>query len=277
MGATAWGLVLLLFLLVQAPCPAPAAAEDETEAPVEEEEPELEGEAKKAHERRVKGLLKQLKNEKNRELVSGQISALGADGSRVARDTLIRFATRNKNQEYVHYSFQALAKIGGKKAIEFLCGKEALRSRDFLVQHSAAEALAEAKDARATGPLIDVLTAKRTKSKVVGACAIALGKSAGEDERAVEVLFKYSAHRKDTIRSYAVEALGYVASDEAVARLTEVLETDKNTRAREYAAKGLGHTERSDVIPLLRRVASEENAFTVRTACVSAIKEIQGG
>lgn len=274
-----WGLVLLLLLLAFDAGTSPARAEDEgeTTAPVEEEEPELEGDAKKAHEAEVKRLVKELKEEKNREFVSRRIETLGAEGSRASRDALMVFATKNKNQEYVDHAFRALAKIGGKKAIEFLCGKNALRARDFLVQHSAAEALATAKDERAAGALLDVMTSKRTKIKVVGACAVALAQSAGKDERAVEVLFKYSEHRKDTIRAYCVEALGYLATDEAVARLKEVLQSDKNTRVREYAAMGLGHTKRTDVLSLLKETAAEETAHTVRDACMTAIEEIQRG
>jgi len=281
------GLVsmLALFLVLLAPCVhvPPAWAEETSDAPAaeekeeEEEEPELRGEAKKAHDREVKRFLRILENEKNRALVSERIQALGADGSRAARDALMKFAERNKNQEFVHYSFMALADIGGKTAIEFLCGKAALRKRDFLVQHSAAEALSQAEDVRAIEPLLDVMTSKRTKIKVVGACAIALGKIAGGHEKAVKALFEYSAHRKDTIRSYAVEALGYLATDEAVTRLKSVLEEDKNTRVREYAAKGLGHTKRDDLVPYLQKVAGQETAHTVRDACVWAIKELQRG
>lgn len=274
-GAIRWGLVLLLFLLAPYLGVPFVRAEEETPTPVEEEEPVLEGEAKKAHLKEVKRLVKQLKDGKNREFVARRIELMGTEGTRASRDALMQFATRNKNQQYVDHSLRALAGIGGKKSIEFLCGKNALRSKHFLVQHSAAEALASARDERAVGPLLDVMTSKRTKIKVVGACALALGQSAGTDERVVDVLFKYSRHRKDTIRSYAVEALGYLATDEAVARLTEVLEGDKNTRVREYAAMGFGHTRRSDVIPLLKKALSEETAFTVRDACMRAIRMLQ--
>lgn len=274
--AIRWGLVLLLFLLAPYLGVPSVRGEEETQAPVEEEEPELEGEEKKAHKKKVKRLVKRLKDEKNREFVVLQIDVMGTEGTRASRDALMQFATRNKNQEFVHHTLLALAQIGGKKAIEFLCGKNALRSRHFLVQHSAAEALALAKDERAAGPLLDVMTSKQTKIKVVGACAIALGQSAGGDERVVDVLFEYSRHRKDTIRAYVVKALGYLATDEAVARLTEVLENDKNTRVREYAAAGLGHTKRSDVIPLLKKALSEETAFTVRDACMRSIRMLQG-
>lgn len=276
-AATVGWAFLLLFLFAARPVHLRAEDEDETTAPVEEEEPELEGEAKKAHDEAVKKLVKELKGEKNREFVSQRISALGTEGSRVSRDALMIFATGNKNQEYVDHAFRALATIGGKKAIEFLCGKEALRSKDFLVQHSAAEALASAKDQRAVGPLLDVMTSKRTKIKVVGACALALGQVAGKDERAVEVLLKYSHDKKDTIRAYVIEAIGYLGTDEAVQRITDAIENDKNTRVREYAARGLGHTKRDDVLPLLKKVAGETDAHTVRDACMWAIQEIQGG
>ena len=267
------GLVFLLALAVPL---APTFAEGEGETKVEEEEPELEGEEKKRHEREVKALVKYLKKEKNQQIVIGKIEELGAQKTRVARDALMLYASSNKNHEFVSYAFRALAKIGGKKVIEFLCGKKALQARDFLIQHAAAESLGQAGDDRATGPLLDAFTSQRTKIKVVSACAIALAKCSADDERALEVLFEYSRHRKDTIRAYTVEALGYLATDEAVDRLQEALFKDKNTRVREYAALGFGHTKRADTIPLLREALEKETAFTVRQACMNSIRRLQG-
>jgi HEAT repeat protein len=257
-----------------------AGADEPAEAPVAtplEDEPELEGEEKRRHEREVKALVKELQDEPNGSLVLSRIERLAAEPTRVVRDALIAFARGNKNQEQISKSFLSLAKVGGKVAIEFLCGNDALRARDFLVAQSAANALAEAKDDRATGPLLDVMTDRRTKIEVVGACAIALGKSAPADERVVEALFEYASHRKDTIRSYALEALGFLATDEALARLVEALATDANTRARASAATGMKNSGRAECIPHLERALAEDKALTVKDACSEALRVLRGG
>ena len=90
-------------------------------------------------------------------------------------------------------------------------------------------------------------------------------------------MFKQSHHRKDTIRSYTLEALGYLRSDEAIARLEDALFNDKNTRARGAAATGMGNSNRSDTIPILRRALAADNAMTVKDACMTSITRLQGG
>lgn len=270
--------VLILLCLGTGLAATPAATAGEADTAAEEpEEPELEGEAKKEHERQVKALVKYLKKEKNQELVRAKLDELGITATRVGRDALMEYAKRNKNHEFTQHAFRSLSKIGGKKAIEFLCSKDALQSRDFLVQHAAAEALGQAKDPRARGPLLDVLGNRRTKSKVISACAIALAQCASDDELTIEALLVYSHHKKDTIRAYTIEALGYLESDQALARLKEALFEDKNTRVREYAARGLGHTKQEIALPYLQEAMEKEKAFTVRQACMNAIRSIRGG
>lgn len=246
------------------------------DAPVEEE-PRLEGEALKRHEQEKRSFLETLEREKNREVVAARIKEYGTRGSRAARDALIEFCTGNKNQEFVKHGFDALAKIGGKVAIEFLCGPHALRSKDFLVQHSACEALGSAKDPRAAGPLLDVMTHKSTKMEVMGAAACAVAQAAPQDARVVETLFALSRDRRDTIRANAVEALGYLATDEAMARLVEILTTEKNGRVRQSAARAMGHSKRPDAIPHLEKAIAEDKAFQVRDAALTALNDIRGG
>ncbi len=276
MRVVGWiGIGILAGTLFGALAPPRARADDQAAA--SDEEPELKGEEKKAHDKRVKEILARLEAEKNQEVVTGMLEDLGAEASRASRDALMEFATGNKNQEYVSKAFQALSKIGGKKSIEFLCGKDALRSKNFLVAQSAAQALAKTKDDRATAPLLDVMTNARTKIEVVGACALALAQSAPTDPRVVDVLFQYADHRKDTIRSYTLEALGYLATDEAIARLDDALRNDKNGRARAAAATGMKHSKRADTIPLLEKAIEDETALQVKTACQDAITSLRGG
>ncbi len=258
--------------------PLPTGDEsDETPPGVEEEEPELEGDALKAHKKKVKQLFKMLKGEKNKVLVKGHIEGLGAQGDRASRDALMKFVIGNKNQAWVSYAYLALAKIGDKKSVEFLCGKHGLRTKGFLFQQQAAAALAEAKSKHATAPLLEVMTDRRTKTEVVGACAKAVAQSAPNDERVISVLFEQSRHRKDTIRSYTLEAIGDLASDEAIDRLREALFEDKNGRARSAAATGMGWTQRPECIELLRRAIKEDKALQVKDAAQRAILELIGG
>jgi HEAT repeat protein len=259
-----WIVVLSLGLAT------PAAAEEPAD-----EEPVLEGEAKEKHEKQVKAIVARLRGSKNREAVQGEIAILGAQKARAGRDALILFATNNNNQEYVKHAFDALAKTGTKRAAAFLCGTDGLRSGDFLVQHSALAALGEMKHPSAVGPLLDVLTDKATKIEVMGAAAKAVAKTAPADERVAETLLQLCDHKKDTIRSYSLEALGYVATDRAVDRLVDAMKNDKNTRARASAATGIENSKRKDQIPRLREAVEAEKALTVKAAIFQAIKTLE--
>ena len=260
---------------------APAAGADEkgatpTPPPTE---PELTGDALKEHKKAVKALVTQLHKTKNRASVAGKIERMGASGTRVERDALMKFATKNKNHEFVKHSFDALSDIGDKPSIDFLCGKEAVRHKSFLIAHSAAVALGGAKDPRAAPHLLDVMLHKRTKIEVVSECAIAAAKCAPKDERVIETLFKQSRHKKDTIRSNTLEALGHLGSDDALTRLAEALEKDKLARARQQAATGLGWTYRQDAIPILEAciASKKERSQQVKMAASDAIKVIRKG
>jgi HEAT repeat protein len=254
---------------------APPAAPPAAPAPVPAEEPELVGEAKERHEAEVKDILKELTKEKNREAVRMRIETLGAGKSRAARDALILFAEKSGNQEFTKHAFTALGKIGGKKVVEFLCGKDALRSGDFLVQQAAADALGEVRNPLAAGPLLEVLTAKGTKIEVMGSVARAAARSAPKDDRVVETLFRLVEHKKDTIRANAMEALGYLASDAAMNRLAEALQKDDNSRVRGAAAAGIGHSARKDMIPVLSGAMAAENALNVKSEIQKAITALE--
>ncbi len=235
---------------------------------------EMTPEEKKEHQKAVKLVLHKLKTERNKVVVLAHIERLGSEGEKVGRDALIAFVKGNKNQQQLDGAFRALAKIGGKVSVEFLCGKLALNSRNFLVQHSAAVALGSAGDPRAVGPLLAVMTKKTTKIFVIGACAGALAQSYPDDEGAVKALFKLTHHRKDMIRSYALSAIGHLGTDEAVERLKEALFKDSNSGAKTYAATGLGNTGRRDVIPILKEAMAKSNSLQVKTACSAAINII---
>lgn len=238
-------------------------------------EPPLDGKEKQEHEKAVKELLAALHGEKNREMVRGRIVNLGVVGTRVGRDALMQFATNNKNQDFVNESFQALSKIGDNVALHFLCSKAALRSSNFLVQMSAAEAVAKTKNPRATTALHEILTHRAAKIEVIGAAAKALAQCAPPGHASLQAIFVFANHKKDTIRANALEALGYLATDEALARLTDALQNDKNGRIRGAAATGMAHSKHKAMIPVLRAALEAESAFQVKNAIMEALDKLE--
>lgn len=271
-----FGVLLIALPTLAVLASVPSWAEEEAPAEAEEEEPVLKGEAKRKHQAEVKRHLAYILERKTQDLLERKIEEVGAEGTRAARDALIKFSIGRKSKRYVKAAFLALGGIGGKTTRDFLCGKHALLSKDVLVAQFAADALGTMGDPRATGPLLDVLTNRRTKTLVIGACAQALAKCAARDEKATEVVFEFSRHKKSSIRGPVVEGLGYFGTDEATARLEEVLTGDANAEVRAAAARGFGHANRSEAVPLLRKAAGEDRSASVRKACLAAIVTIQG-
>jgi HEAT repeat protein len=253
-----------------APPPAPAVKAP----PLSDDEPDLEGEEKAKHEKAVKAILDSLTKEKNQQVVRETMKRLGAAPTRPGRDALMLYATGNKNQEWVSAAFTELGNIGGKKSIEFLCGKSALRSSDFLVQQSAAEVLAKGKHPLSVAPMLDVLTAPGTKIELVSSLCRAVAQTAPKDDRVIETIFKLADAVKDTIRANALEALGYLKSDRAVEKLKDALAKEKNGRCRGAVARGMKNTGRKELIPVLEAAIARENALQVIEELNAAVREL---
>ena len=244
--------------------------------PPKERDPDeipLEGEAKVAHEKEVKEILKRLRGERNREEIRQQIERMGVTRERAERDALIEFSRGNSNHQYLSHAFTALAKFGGTTVVGYLAGKDALLADEFMVQVYAAKALEEMKDVRAVPALLTVLEGKMTKIEVQGACLQALG-TCGSDSRASEALFRWVEHKHDTVRANALEALGRLRTDAAYALLADRLVSEKNTRCRGAAATGLGRCGRREAIPLLQKAAASDDSMTVKACASEALKDL---
>ncbi len=238
------------------------------------EDPVLEGEAKKAYDEERRRYDKRFKAVKNRDELLQLLNELDAAGTRAARDWLITYAKTVKSAEYRAKAFESLAKIGGTKAVGFLCGKSGVRSPDFLVQKQAVEAVAKAADKRSIGPLLDVLDDPALKMETVAAVCETLAKIDPSDLKVQESLRRVAGDRRDTVRAAALEALGHGADDATFALLMDTLQHDKNAAARAGAAKGLGHAGRGDAIPALRAAVSGEKSQPVREAALQALKTL---
>ena len=88
-------------------------------------------------------------------------------------------------------------------------------------------------------------------------------------------MFEFSRHKKASIRGPVVEGLGYFGTDEAMARLEEVLTGDGNAEVRAAAARGFGIAKRPESAALLPKTVEEDRSTTVRTACLAALKAIE--
>ena len=251
---------------------APIAVADDEPDP--RADPVLTPEQQEEHDAEVAKHLDVLLNEKNKEMVERQISALGTNGSRAARDALIEYSKAQKNHEYVSHAYAALARIGGTTVIEHLLSEHGLGANDFMKQRYAAEALGNTKDARGIEPVLELLNDKKTKIEVEGACCIALAKMGAEDERCIDAVMRNSAHKHDTVRANAAEALGYLGSTDALQRLVYLMEKDKNTRVRGAAATGLGILKNPEAIPALQKAAEGDKSLTVKDRAIWALEQM---
>ena len=112
------------------------------------------------------------------------------------------------------------------------------------------------------------------KIEVQGAICITLAKSAPGDPRVEDQVFACADDKRDTIRANAVEALGYIGSKRAMARLYDSLKNEKNTRVRGAAATGLGWAHQKDAVPALQDAAANDKSMTVKEAAMKALKEL---
>jgi hypothetical protein len=252
---------------------SPGALGAEEPASVEEEAP-LEGEAKKQHAQDVSKFDKRYKAIKNRDELLQMLNELESTGSRAARDWLMDYAKVVKSAEYRLRAFEALTRIGTAKGISFLCGKYGVRAADSIVQNQAVEALGKAPDRRAVAALLDALGDGAVKMETRGAICLTLGKTAPDDAKVQETLYRQLEDRRDTIRAKAIEALGYVKDDRSFTLLLDTLTKDKNPLLREGAAKGLKHAGRQEAVAALKAAVANESAQPVRGAAIDTLKAL---
>lgn len=249
----------------------PPAGAEKTGPAAPPADPVLDDAGRKALAERTKAALAFLKKEKNRETVRKQIQAMAKSGDIADRDALIEFSRGNSNQEFIGEAFAGLVRYVSRPTFDYLMGKDALTGSDYLVQIAAATALGDMKHPFAVPTLVQVLSAAGTKIEVQGACLMALGKCGAVDETARDAVMRWSAHKHDTIRANAIEALGHLKTNDAYERLLDRIANEKNTRCRGAAAKGLGILGKKEAADILRQTAKTDSAQTVREEAVAAL------
>ncbi len=274
----AWGVALATAWSVAGTGAARGAAADDepaagagTEAV---EDPPLTGEEKSKYDAEIRRFDKRYGTVKNRDELLQFLNELDADGSRPARDWLMKYAHVVKSAEYRAKAFESLVKIGGSTAMGFLCGKDGVRSPESFVQKQAVDALAKAGDKRCVGPLLDVLDDPALKMETVAAACITIAKIDPADAKVKEKLAKVAKDRRDTVRAAAAEARGYGADDATFAALLDTLQHDKNASVRAGAAAGLSHAGRPEAIPALEAAVKNEKSQPVREAALKSLKDL---
>ncbi|MEN8149552.1 MAG: HEAT repeat domain-containing protein [Planctomycetota bacterium] len=276
------GKIGLTFTLVAAVIlvvgPSTSSAKEKKGHPIELPKDERTAEEKKEHDKAVKKLVVSLKREKNKVMLLSRIEQWGENGSDLKRDALILFCRSSSNQEQLSGCFMALAKMGGAKSLNFLCGKTALKSRsDWAVQRAAAAALEKLGDTRAACCLIDVIKDRRQKTQVQSACLVTLAKIAPLDKKAVKTVFECADAKDDVLRSHSMTALAYLHSDASFKLLAERARKENNGQVRSFACEALGlHGDRRG-IEVLREVIRKDNALQVKDAAMKALKELGAG
>ncbi len=224
----------------------------------------------------VAPLLKALQSD-NKKLRRYAAEILGETGSARAIDGLVA-ALKDTDREVKEKAALALGKIGAPRAVEPLL--EALTTLDRFVSGCAAAALRQMADESALEGLLEAL--KHEYSWVRDGAAAALG--ALKSERAVDSLVKllkgvYPSARGSLgdgprLRSSAIQALGQIGGDKAVAALIEIYKT-RSCYSDVEAAEMLGKLGDARAIGSLVDALDSDDRST-RTSAAMALGEIGG-
>jgi len=180
-----------------------------------------------------------------------------------------------RNVEEVHEAaVQALIEIGAK-AIEPLI--EALRSPDANTRAGAASALGGIETRKAVGPLIAALEEKdefirgyegyaMIRTGVHCYVALALGEIG--DKRAAEPLITVMRTGNKHAPSMAVEALGKIGGERAIAGLLQELARGEGWLG---IARALGRTGDRSCVPRLREIMDENDDELIRVSAACAL------
>ena len=227
------------------------------------------------HEPQVQERLDYLFAQRRQGHLVSRLGTLGTRGEEADRDTLIAFATKRRNKRHLEAAMAALGRIGDEVSVDFLCSKSGLGRRETLGRTYAAQAIGESGDARAVPALLGALRTRQQKDIVIGACLIALARVDPTSPKVEAKLIEYAKRPRDRVRAGAMEALGWSASDAALARLREALEEDPSAGVRAAAATGLGRAGRQADLPRLENAAARDPAPTVRAAAATSAARLR--
>ncbi len=218
--------------------------------------------------------LKELYPAGSDEPLSLALASLSQDVARAALDELasrgdaakprITAALNSPLPDVRKYAFELLEKLSPAGSLEPLLA--ALSSEHADLRIGVIERLAGANDSRVTEALGRAMASEHEDLRLRASELLAWRK----DDRAVEVLGTFLRSENAANAKRAMEALARLASPAAVAALAGRLRTSTSLDERNNLVNALGRTLHPDAVDVLARQVLEDEAPSVRLACIAA-------
>jgi ParB family chromosome partitioning protein len=202
------------------------------------------------------------------------LASLSQDVARAALDELasrgdaarprITAALNSPLTDVRKYAFELLEKLSPSGSLEPLLA--ALSSEHADLRIGVIERLAGANDSRVTEALGRAMASEHEDLRMRASELLAWRK----DDRAVEVLSTFLRSENTAYAKRAMEALARLASSAAVAALAARLRTSTSLDERNNLVSALGRTRHPDAVDALARQVVEDEAPSVRLACIAA-------
>jgi ParB family chromosome partitioning protein len=222
--------------------------------------------------------LKQLYPAGSDEPLALALASLSQDVARAALDELasrgdsarprITAALNSPLPEVRKYAFELLEKLSPAGSLEPLLA--ALSSEHADLRIGVIERLAGANDSRVTEALGRAMASEHEDLRMRASELLAWRK----DDRAVEVLGTFLRSENATTARRAMDALVRLGTPAAVAALAQRLRAVTVLEQRANLVKALGRTRHPDAVTVLERQVLEDEAPSVRLACIAATMEV---
>lgn len=202
------------------------------------------------------------------------LASLSQDVARAALDELasrgdaarprITAALNSPLPDVRKYAFELLEKLSPAGSLEPLLA--ALSSEHADLRIGVIERLAGANDSRVTEALGRAMASEHEDLRMRASELLAWRK----DDRAVEVLSAFLRSENAAYAKRAMEALARLATPAAVTALAGRLRASTSLDERNNLVSALGRTLRPEAVEVLARQVLEDEAPSVRLACISA-------
>ncbi|KFE68432.1 HEAT repeat domain-containing protein [Hyalangium minutum] len=218
--------------------------------------------------------LKELYPAGSDEPLSLALASLSQDVARAALDELasrgdaarprITAALNSPLPDVRKYAFELLEKLSPAGSLEPLLA--ALSSEHADLRIGVIERLSGANDSRVTEALGRAMASEHEDLRMRASELLAWRK----DDRAVEVLTAFLRSENAAYAKRAMEALARLATPAAVSALAGRLRTSTSLDERNNLVNALGRTLRPEAVEVLSRQVLEDEAPSVRLACITA-------
>ncbi|SEK98366.1 chromosome partitioning protein, ParB family [Stigmatella aurantiaca] len=222
--------------------------------------------------------LQELYSAGSEEPLALALASLSQDVARAALDALatrgetarprITAALNSPLPEVRRYAFELLERLSPPGSLEPLLA--ALSSEHADLRVGVIERLAGANDARVTEALGRAMASEHEDLRMRAAELLAWRK----DDRAVEVLSAFLRSENRAAVARALTALTRLATPAAVAALAGRLRAAPSPDERNALVKSLGHTLLPEAVEVLAQQVLDDEAPSVRLACLTAALEV---